>query len=120
VDYAPRAIGWRGVDFSGDTGQRRNVQSGRRGNKMTIAKASRMPSLHALARGRVGRRHAGSVLAAWAQVGLALVIALGSIGLASVAALIAPDPGVQEQVAVRAAVRAERTGDASPPAIRHR
>jgi hypothetical protein len=66
------------------------------------------------------RRRAGSVLAAWVQVALALVVALGSIGLASVATLIAPDTGVQEQVAVRAAVRAEKSGDVSPPPTRHR
>ena len=50
-----------------------------------------LPSTPHLRTGARRQRRAGSVLAAWAQVGLALVIGLGSIGLASVAALI--DPG---------------------------
>ena len=55
---------------------------------------------------RFARRHGGSLLAAAAQVGLALVIALGSIGLASVAALVAPAALTPEQVVATTATRA--------------
>jgi hypothetical protein len=89
---------------------------------MTIVRPPPAPvSLRALMRRRAGRRHAGSMLAAWAQVGLALVIALGSIGLASVAALIAPDAGVAEEVATtamagRVPLQAPKPGTPAPDA----
>jgi hypothetical protein len=61
-----------------------------------------VPALRAIARGHAFRRHAGSLLAAWAQVALALVVALGSIGLASVATLISVDPAPTQQATARA------------------
>jgi len=81
------------------------------------------------------RRLRTSVLAAVAQVGIAIVVALGSIGLASIAALLAPAGPSAEQVVAAAAAQAVTSGhgfrprgaaradgrdDASPPATPHR
>jgi hypothetical protein len=61
------------------------------------------------------RRLRTSMLAAGAQVGIAIVVALGSIGLASVAALLAPAGPSAEQVVAAAAARAVAPGHALTP-----
>src|SRR4051812_31865837 len=74
--------------------------------------------LRTLAAARALRRHHGSALAAGAQVGLALVVVLGSIGLASVAALIVPGAASPEEVVAATATHVPINRPAAPPTPR--